>query len=1097
MTVQREALGALDQHWALESIGKGNVRSAHLLANRLYVRATLDDLHSSSEIGDDARELIDRVAFAYEVIAAEGIEELLKAPTNRVQPAAQHAEAAAYRSFELLRAIPLVTDGGPGPQIRQILRVAAVAYCSDRWAEFQGWLRDRELGEEPADNAGQPWDQRVLSDLGKIWIRLLRKDGWSDLEEVAQIVTQLRADQQDAEQELFDGQEHDLAVTAKGWRLVALYHWARLSELVATYLMQGEPADVHTEVDFHFDRAVAAANQAADPEFSVTLRWQRVMVHRMLAGSLWAVTRIGPEIRNVVETVSRARSMFEMLPPQRIAIQEQGLLDPASAAVVVDLPTSAGKTLLAEFKIVQALNQFQQARGWVAYVAPTRALVAQIARRLRRDLSPSGLKVEELTAAVEIDGLESALLAGDESEFDILVATPEKLNLVIRANVIERPLALVVLDEAHNIEDSDRGVRIELLLATIKRDCRDANFLLMMPFVPNGDELARWLAPQSGKSISLATVPWQPNDRLIGVLGVQGSARNWVVDFEPLITSSPSLEVEESFTLGTAAGLDKTASSVRNNLGLVAGAAALPLSQRGTAIVICSKLKSVWSVAEAIAAECEDPGPDDDIELVRRYLRTEISPDFALVDLLAKRVGVHHSGLSDETRTLMEWLAERGKLRVLVATTGLSQGLNFPVSSILLASRHLPAAGFSREMSPREFWNLAGRAGRVDQDSIGVVGIASKPEQREEIVRFVSGQAGALVSRLVTLLNELEDAGRLIDLERSIFGDQWADFRSYVAHLFAQKKNLDAVLAETELLLRGTFGYSVLAEASPADRAKSSRLLEATRAYAEELAGRVETATLADSTGFTPEGIRTAMAGLRGVDDLDMDRWRPESLFGGGEGSALPDLMRVMLTVPQIRDSISELTGAGGGLGDQAAKIAADWVAGTSLKEIAERYFASGETSATESMTAATKAIYRHLTMAGTWGLSALSRLPGSGIDYEAASAEELRRINLLGAMLYHGVDTEAGVLMRMSSVPRSVARSIGEEYASTREEAALRPSAARNYLGLLEPSDWQRHVRPGASMDGADYERVWRVLSGEMVTPREKAMADERNSRL
>lgn len=49
-------------------------------------------------------------------------------------------------------------------------------------------------------------------------------------------------------------------------------------------------------------------------------------------------------------------AMFEMLPPQRIAIQEQGLLDPASAAVVVDLPTSAGKTILAEFKIVQAIE---------------------------------------------------------------------------------------------------------------------------------------------------------------------------------------------------------------------------------------------------------------------------------------------------------------------------------------------------------------------------------------------------------------------------------------------------------------------------------------------------------------------------------------------------------------------------------------------------------------------------------------------------------------------------------------------------------------------------------------------------------------------
>ena len=52
------------------------------------------------------------------------------------------------------------------------------------------------------------------------------------------------------------------------------------------------------------------------------------------------------------------------------------------------MPTSGGKTLLAEFKILQALNQFAADKGWVAYVAPTRALVSQITRRLRKDFGP-------------------------------------------------------------------------------------------------------------------------------------------------------------------------------------------------------------------------------------------------------------------------------------------------------------------------------------------------------------------------------------------------------------------------------------------------------------------------------------------------------------------------------------------------------------------------------------------------------------------------------------------------------------------------------------------------------------------------------------
>ena len=1090
MTISQESFDRLQSHWAVSAVGVERVAAAHKAATAMYVDANLGaQLKSAAGADHNASRLIEDVALAYELAASERIDELAKASTVIPGSLAELAEAAAHEAFALLRSLPLRTDSLE-ELVRQVLQLGALAYRSDRWAEFRSWMRERDITPERFQSSGT-WDSRVLSDLGQIWTRLLRKDGWADLEGVAETVGRLRADQLENEVELFAAKDRPENVHAAGWRLVALYHWARLSELVATYLMQGEPVDVSTQLDFHFDRAISAAQQSADPAFVVVLQWQRAMSQRMVAGALWSVTRIGPEIRNVVATVTRHRSMFEMLPPQRVAIQEQGLLDPASAAVVVDLPTSAGKTILAEFKIVQAISQFKQDRGWVAYVAPTRALVAQITRRLRRDLGPSGIRVEELTAAVEIDEIEAGMLS--DSVFDVLVATPEKLHLAIRNAAVDRPLALLVLDEAHNIEDADRGIRIELLLATVKRDCPQANFLLLMPYVPNGDDLARWLAPRTGKSISLATTPWQPNDRLIGLVSAtaptSGRGRDWRLDFEPLLTSGSSMRVSGTYQIGERPQLDRTYSGIKNDLGRLAGASALTLSERGTAIVICSTISSVWNVAGELATKLPQLS-DPDIALVQRYLATEISEDYALIRLLSHQVGVHHAGLSDETRTLMEWLAEQGKLRILVATTGLSQGLNFPVSSILLASRNLPSGKFSRPMRPREFWNLAGRAGRVDQDSIGIVGISCKEGDRDSLVEFVSGQAGDLVSRLVTLLDELEDAGRLLDLDKSLYNDQWADFRSYVAHLFAQKKNLDAVLAETELLLRNTFGYSSLAESTPAEREKGFKLLEATRSYAAELAQHVETATLADSTGFTPEGIRSAMGAMREMDSaLDVSDWQPDSLFGDVASSALPDLMRVMLQLPQIRGSIDELGGVGSGIGDRAAKIASDWVEGVPIKLIAERYFGNAE-SPTAALTDATKAIYRNLATAGTWGLTALSKLPTSGIDFESVSESDLRNVNLLGAMLYHGVNTEAGVVMRMSSVPRTAANSLGAEFVERQSSAQLRPSEAREFLASLSDSDWDRHVPQGAPLVGSDLRELWHVLSGSSGTSPDEAIA-------
>ena len=143
-----------------------------------------------------------------------------------------------------------------------------------------------------------------------------------------------------------------------------------------------------------------------------------------------------------------------MLPPQRRVLAERGLLGSSRRAVVVSLPTSSGKTMIAEFRILQALNQFALDRGWIAYLVPTRALVNQISRQLRRDLSDLGINVEQVSPALEIDNVESELLSqkNPENEFHILVTTPEKLNLMLRQGweaKSERPLTLVIVDEVH------------------------------------------------------------------------------------------------------------------------------------------------------------------------------------------------------------------------------------------------------------------------------------------------------------------------------------------------------------------------------------------------------------------------------------------------------------------------------------------------------------------------------------------------------------------------------------------------------------------------------------------------------------------------
>jgi DEAD/DEAH box helicase len=1077
------SLARVDEHWALAALGPTTIREALSAANSILVGRAFGK-QIRFEFGDaPSQSDLERVALAYEMAAIDGLA-AMTSPTSSRELREQCA-AGAYRAFELRRVFSL--PEGEAPRLYHVLHLSALAYCGDRWSDLRRWYSDNPMSTDVPSAANAEWDRRLLYRLYDCWVRLLRKQGWDDLDRIREVVAGLRQDQKEHESKVLSARQ--AGGRAVAFRLISLYHWAKATELLAVYMLYGDPPDIVTLLDKHFESGIEAATAANDVQLELLMRWLHAAGRSMVSGSLWWVARaVNSRATRFVEAVTK-HGLFELLPPQRAALQEQGLLDQAATAVVIDMPTSGGKTLLAQFRILQALNQFDADKGWVAYVAPTRALAAQIVRRLRRDFELIGVRVEQLSGAVEIDAFEDVLLSDEgDSRFSVLVSTPEKLHLVIKNKKVKRPLALIVMDEAQNIENESRGLRIELLLATAKRDCPRANFLLLMPFVEKAETLARWLAQDvnAGRSISLGTTPWRPNERIVGTYRVESDPSEksgWRLRFDTITSTPKALSIGGSHTVGGTRPLKLARSTLFNaktdhqsGLGLQTAAMATVLSERGTSIAVGGRIKSVWEMArqasQALRAFNETPS---EIRLVQRFLSTEVSPDFELISMLNAGVGVHHAGLSDEIRALMEWLTEEGKLRVLCATSTVSQGINFPVSSVFLASRFVPQRQRSVEMSAREFWNLAGRAGRMDQDSVGIVGIADG-NKRGETVDFISRATGALASRLVSMLDELEQAGRLNQLRTIIYSEQWVDFRCYVAHLWAEKKRLDAVLADVEQLLRNTYGYGQL-RATPEGKVKAEALLDVTRAYATELGNHPGTTELADATGFSPEGVRKALGEMSHLpQSADVASWTADGLFGNSSGMA--ELFGVMLRIPQIAESLKDVSGPGFD-NRQLADVTKAWVNGLSLQAIANAYFRSNGADETTAISDACRAIYKSIVNSGTWGISALSRL--SGVDFESLSESERRRLNAIPAMIYHGVRTEEGVLMRMNSAPRSAAERLGEMF-HQHTSLAARSSVqqARGFLRDLDAAGWES-VRPdGAALSGADYRRVWGILSGE-----------------
>lgn len=1020
------------------------------------------------EIADFNEDVLRATAAALEIAVLDlEVDRLVDDPERRAL-----SRQAAGDAFRLLRMLPLPSD--PKTAGTHLLRASVLAVLGDRGADAARWLRSLDEAQQwpvlPLDSPD--WGERCNATLTDIWLRLVRKKGWDDRDTVLNRVAALRSAQQEFEREYLNTFD-PLRAKRNALELIAIYHLAKAADVLAHYITDGVVDGSHQiqpVLDSHFDRAIEACDTAQLIELGPFTRLLARAAAQMADNALWTVTRavnsrVTEFVRELVKRGRGDRALFDVLPPQRRTLAERGLLGSSRRAVVVSLPTSSGKTLIAQFRMLQALNQFEDRKGWVAYLAPTRALVNQVTRQLRRDFQPLGLSIERVSPAMEIDGVEAGMLmeAQDDTQFRILVATPEKFDLMLRQGweeKIGRPLTLVVVDEAHTIQQGERGLRLELLLATINRECRDAQFLLLTPFIQNAREVARWLGGQNAEDISLG-VDWQPNDRAIGIVTpvdggvIKGRSHNYRLDFQTVHTSRHTIELDGSFSLGKEETLATTLSKSQD-VGTLAAMAARKLKVRGPVIAMHSRPDFVWGLAGKIKSE-RVPNLSDDVRFVQRYVAAELGPQFPLVDLLAHGVGVHHGGLPEEIRMLMEWLFEKGQLEVLAATTTIAQGVNFPVSGVVMAATSYP---YGQSMPAEDFWNIAGRAGRVSQGQLGVVALVAKDENEVAQRRdFICRATGDLNSALIQLAQEAGDG--MLDLGSIVYSKpEWSSFLQYLVHTYRQMNKPSNFADQIEQVLRGTLGFEKL-RASNSQMARS--LLTGIRTYIQDMARPQQPLKLVDSTGFSLQSIRTVLA-HKG--NLGPDSWNKDRLFSRGDRT-LQDMMGVLLRVPELRGNLKEVLGGRSLEGDKLALILKDWVNGEELTTIAQRHFRKKGDDDITALTKCGQNLFGKLAQTSSWGLNALMAITASGL-----SEEDRNRLANLPSQVFYGVSTDEAITLRMLGVPRRAATRLAQTMELSISDSL--PSI-RQRLQTLPEKDWVAAL----GSEGSTYRKVWRIMDG------------------
>lgn len=286
MSLQLDLLEQVDDHWAVLAVGARERDRGLQVANaRLVHRAVGKQMSLDFEERPSDGELLKRLAMAYEMAAIEGLPAFLN-PASEETALRGQCRAGAWRTYELRRLLEI-----PKPdkeRVYHILHLSGLAYCGDRWSDLRRWFRENETSIIGPSVADKPWHFRLLFRLFDCWVRLFRKRGWDDLDGIREIVAGLRNDQLEYERSVLDSGSHERD-RIMALRLMALYYWAKATELLTIYMLQGEPRGIIAPLDKHFESATEAATAATDAQLDVLMRWLHGTAHEMIAGSLWWV----------------------------------------------------------------------------------------------------------------------------------------------------------------------------------------------------------------------------------------------------------------------------------------------------------------------------------------------------------------------------------------------------------------------------------------------------------------------------------------------------------------------------------------------------------------------------------------------------------------------------------------------------------------------------------------------------------------------------------------------------------------------------------------------------------------------------------------
>jgi ATP-dependent RNA helicase DOB1 len=410
-------------------------------------------------------------------------------------------------------------------------------------------------------------------------------------------------------------------------------------------------------------------------------------------------------------------------------------------SVLVSAHTSAGKTVVAEYAIAQCLRSVQR----VIYTSPIKALSNQKYREFAAEFGDVGL----MTGDVTINPTASCL-----------VMTTEILrSMLYRGSEIMREVAWVVFDEIHYMRDKTRGVVWEETIILLPDKVR---YVFLSATIPNAMQFAEWITKTHGQPCHVVYTDFRPTPLQHYFFPAGADGIHLVVDEKGTFR-------EENFQRAMSSIADRQGDDPGDAMAKRKGKGKDKRTNKGGApkgqsdiykLVKMIMVKNfnpviVFSFSkrecESLALQMSSLAFNDDSEkaMVSKVFDSamemlseedkKLSQIQHIYPLLRRGIGVHHSGLLPILKETIEILFQEGLIKVLFATETFSIGLNMPAKTVIFTSVRKFDGTSLRWVTPSEFVQMSGRAGRRGLDDRGIV-IMMINEQMEpgiakEIVR--------------------------------------------------------------------------------------------------------------------------------------------------------------------------------------------------------------------------------------------------------------------------------------------------------------------------------------------------------------------------